>query len=80
MRLMSCYIFLGQGDSTELFTVEPQGHLGLYADRAGPLPDDGMKVRNNVAAVLVGVVVAVCVFLCTYVCWFLASTLHPIDH
>ncbi|CBN74686.1 conserved unknown protein [Ectocarpus siliculosus] len=33
---------LEQGDSAEFFTVEPQGHLGLYADRSGPLPDDGM--------------------------------------
>ncbi|CBN74704.1 hypothetical protein Esi_0037_0139 [Ectocarpus siliculosus] len=34
--------FLEQGDSAEFFTVEPQGHLGLYADRSGPLLDDGM--------------------------------------
>ncbi|CAB1114974.1 unnamed protein product [Ectocarpus sp. CCAP 1310/34] len=37
-----------EGDSAEFFTVEPQGHLGLYADRVGPLPDDGMAVRNSV--------------------------------
>ncbi|CAB1118930.1 unnamed protein product [Ectocarpus sp. CCAP 1310/34] len=33
--------FVGQGDSAEFFTVEPQGHLGPYADTVGPLPDDG---------------------------------------
>ncbi|CAN0489042.1 unnamed protein product, partial [Ectocarpus sp. 12 AP-2014] len=31
-----------EGDSAEFFTVEPQGHLGLFADSVGRLPDDSM--------------------------------------
>ncbi|CAM9537084.1 unnamed protein product [Ectocarpus sp. 13 AM-2016] len=36
-----------EGDSAEFFTVEPQGHLGLFADSVGRLPDDKMAADKH---------------------------------
>lgn len=56
-----------QGDSSEIFTIEPEGYVGLHPTAWGPLPENGTKVGDD-AVVVVAVVVTA---------WSLLSKLHP---